>query len=144
MLIQDLMSSPVVSLLVHQTVPLAREIMAFRHIRHVPVVDACRRVVGLVTHRDLVRWADIAAEMRREGRDDLRVEAMMTRDVYVVHAAMAAAAVGRTLLKRKYGCAPVVDDDGRVVGIVTETDFLRIAIDALEARVTVRPVQLSA
>ena len=131
MLVKDLMSSPVVSLLEEQTLPLAREIMAFKHIRHIPVVDLDNRLVGLVTHRDLVRWAALAAELRREGRADLRVGDMMTRDVYTVNPLAHASAVGRTLLQRKYGCAPVVDEHDHLVGIITDSDYLRIAISAV-------------
>lgn len=135
MLVKDLMSSPVVSLLVDQTVPLACEIMAFKHIRHLPVVDARNHLVGLVTHRDLVRWTDLAAELRREGRDAVRVEDMMTRDIYTAYPWMRASVVGRKMLECKYGCAPVIDEHDRLVGIVTDSDFLRVALDAIEAPV---------
>jgi CBS domain-containing protein len=132
MLVKDLMSSPVVSLLADQTVPLAHEIMLFRHIRHLPVVDAHGHLVGLVTHRDLVRWADMAAELRREGRDELRAEQIMTRDVWTVDKFTPATSAARMMLERKYGCVPVIAEDGQLVGILTESDFLRVAIDALE------------
>jgi CBS domain-containing membrane protein len=132
MRIKHLMSSPVVSLLAEQTIPLARDIMQFKHVRHLPVVDARGRLVGLVSHRDLLRWADTAAQLRHEQRDDLRVDQIMTRDVWSVDPEMFAASAGRVMLERKYGCAPVTDEHGRLVGIVTESDFLRIAIDAIE------------
>ena len=133
MFVKDLMSSPVVSLLADQTVPLACEIMAFKHIRHLPVVDGHNRLVGLVTHRDLMRWTDLAAELRHEGRDALRVEDMMTRDVYTAYPWMRAAAIGRRMLESKYGCAPVIDEHDRLVGIITASDFMRVALDAIEA-----------
>jgi CBS domain-containing protein len=132
MLVEDLMTAPVVSLLADQPVPLAGDIMRFKHIRHLPVVDTEGHVVGLVSHRDLLRWADLAAELRRERRDDLRVDQMMTRGVWTVRQDMPAADVGRTMLDRKLGCAPVVDADGRIVGIVTDSDFLRVAVAAIE------------
>jgi len=133
MLIQDLMSTPVVSLLADQTLPLARDIMQFRYVRHLPVVDSRGRVVGLVTHRDLLRWANTTAELRREEREELRVDQVMTRHVWTVPRDASAAEVGRVMLERQLGCAPVVDAAGRLVGIVTESDFLRLAIDALDA-----------
>jgi CBS-domain-containing membrane protein len=132
MLVKHLMSSPVVSLLADQTVPLAHEIMLFRHIRHLPVVDARGGLVGLVTHRDLVRWGEMTAELRREGREKLRVEQIMTRDVWTVNMFTHAASAARIMLERKYGCAPVVAENHHLVGILTESDFLRVAIDALE------------
>jgi CBS domain-containing membrane protein len=125
MLIQDLMSSPVVALLADQTLPLARDIMRFRHVRHLPVVDAAGRLVGLVSHRDLLRWVSTAGE--------LRMDQVMTRDVWTVRPEMPAAEVGRTLLERQLGCAPVVDAAGCLIGIVTESDFLQVAVAAIDA-----------
>lgn len=133
MRIADLMTSPVVSLLSDQTVPFAGELMSFRHVRHLPVVDRRQRVVGLVSHRDLLRWADTIAELRRAHRDDLRIDQIMTRDILTVGPDAAAADVGRMMLGRKIGCVPVVDACERLAGIVTASDFLRIAVDAIEA-----------
>jgi CBS domain-containing membrane protein len=132
MRVENLMSSPVVSLLSDQTLPFASEIMSFRHIRHLPVVDRLRRVVGLISHRDLLKWADTMAELRREHRDDLLVEQVMTRDVWTVGPDTAAADAGRVMLECKIGCAPVVDACGFLIGIVTASDFLRIAVDAID------------
>jgi CBS-domain-containing membrane protein len=133
MRVADLMSSPVVSLLSDQTLPHARELMQFKHVRHLPVVDGSEHLVGLVSHRDLLRWADIAAELTRERRDTLRIEQIMTRDVWSVRPEMLAATVGHVMLDRQYGCAPVVDEWNRLLGIVTASDFLRLAVDALDA-----------
>jgi CBS domain-containing protein len=36
------------------------------------------------------------------------------------------------MLQHKFGCLPVVEDDGRLVGIVTEADFVRFAADVVE------------
>jgi CBS domain-containing protein len=132
MLVQDLMSSPVFSLLVDQPAPLANEIMLFKHIRHLPVVDAHGDVVGLVTHRDLVQYLAMAQ------RHDTRIAQVMTRTVWTVPPLMDAAIVGRLMLEHKYGCAPVVDDH-RLVGIVTASDFMRVAVVALASP----PLQLA-
>ena len=127
MRVQDLMSSPVFSLLVDQPAPLANEIMLFKHIRHLPVVDVHGHVVGLVTHRDLVQYLAMAQ------RHDTRIEQVMTRAVWTVRPLMDAATVGLLMFEHKYGCAPVVDDNQQLVGIVTASDFMRVAIAALAA-----------
>ena len=136
-LVKHLMTSPVVSLFSEQTLPLAEDIMSFKHIRHLPVTDANRRVVGLVSHRDLLRaqissLAGLTIEQRRARQDEVHVRELMIRDVWTVTPETLASVAGRTLLDHRFGCLPVTGDEGVLVGIVTERDFLRFAIKAIE------------
>ena len=55
----------------------------------------------------------------------------MTIDVWRVHPDTRASIAGQTLLDHRFGCLPVVDDTGVLVGIITERDFLRFAIRTL-------------
>jgi CBS domain-containing protein len=57
---------------------------------------------------------------------------LMHRDVVTVPLDLAVAQAARILLENKYGCLPVVDDSGLLVGIVTEADFLRLTVQLLE------------
>jgi CBS domain-containing protein len=134
MQVQHLMSTPVLSLLADQHLPLARELMQFKEVRHLPVVDREGKLVGLVSRHDLARWA---GEPRR---DELRVEQVMTREVCAVGPETPAATAGRVMLERKYGCVPVIDAHRKLVGIVTESDFMRLAIDAIDAIATAPPL----
>src|SRR5690349_14785958 len=111
-LVKHLMKSPVVSLFAEQTVPLAEDIMRFKHIRHLPVIDDEGHLVGLVSHRDLLRAR----------KPDLRVCDLMTRDVWTVTPDTLASVAGSTLGDHRFGCLPVVDARNVVVGIVTEHD----------------------
>jgi CBS domain-containing membrane protein len=120
-LVKHLMKSPVVSLFAEQTVPLAEDIMRFKHIRHLPVIDDEGHLVGLVSHRDLLRAR----------KPDLRVRDLMTRDVWTVTPDTLASVAGRTLGDHRFGCLPVVDARHVVVGIVTEHDFLTFATKAI-------------
>ena len=119
--VKHLMKSPVITFFAEQTLPLAGDVMKLKHLRHLPVIDDDRRLVGLVSHRDLLR-----------ARDQVRVSDIMTRDVWTVEPDTLASVAGQTLLDHKYGCLPVVDPDRRLVGIITERDFLRFAIKAIE------------
>jgi CBS domain-containing protein len=56
----------------------------------------------------------------------------MVTDVWTIHPEVNASIAAATLLDHKFGCLPVVDDDGVLVGIVTEHDFLRFATKVLE------------
>jgi CBS domain-containing protein len=130
------MSAPVISLFVEQTLPLADDIMAFKHLRHLPIVDEERRIVGLVSHRDILRAqissrSGLTKPQIRARQEDVRVADIMTRDVWTVTPETLASAAGRTLLDHRFGCLPVVEGQC-LVGIVTERDFLRFAIRTIE------------
>jgi CBS domain-containing protein len=99
-------------------------------IRHLPVVDRELRLVGLVTHRDLLGHAPSDLD---EPREDERVAALARvhiGDIMETHLSTSSpdeplAAAGRRMLEGKIGCLPVVAGDGRLVGILTESDFVR-------------------
>lgn len=124
LLVRQLMTDDVVTLFEEQTLPLANDIMKLRHIRHLPVIDDHRRLVGLVTHRDVIAAHDA----------DIQVAEMMNRDLWTVHPSTTALRAAELLRDHRFGCLPVVDDDGRLVGIITEADFLGFAIHELSAR----------
>jgi CBS domain-containing membrane protein len=136
-LVKHIMTSPVIGLFAEQTLPLAEDIMTLKHLRHLPVLDDSGRLLGLVSHRDLLRakistLTGLTEAQRRARQEDVRIRALMTRDVWTVRPDTLASIAGRTLLDHKFGCLPVIGDTDLVVGIITERDFLRFAIKALE------------
>jgi CBS domain-containing membrane protein len=138
-LVRDLMTAPVVTLFAEQTLPLADDIMRFKHLRHLPVIDDARRLVGLVSHRDILRaqisgLVGFTAEERRARQDHVRISQIMTRDVWTTTPDASASSAGALLLDHAFGCLPVVDRDGALIGIVTERDFLRFAVGVVAAR----------
>lgn len=108
----------------------ARETMDEAGVRHMPVVDAQGRLVGIVSDRDVHRAIDLmrTAEGRR-GQGS--IGDVMHRDVRTVRPGDSAAEAAALMIERKIGALPVVDEDERLVGIVTETDFLVVAQQAL-------------
>ena len=130
------MSAPVVTFFEEQNVPLAEDVMRFKHLRHLPVIDDERHLVGLVSHRDLLRaqistMTGLTDDQRRAREEDLLISSVMTRDIWTVTPDTLASVAGALLADHAFGCLPVVDDDHRLVGIITEHDFLRFAIKAL-------------
>lgn len=137
-LVKHLMTSPVVTFFAEQTLPLADEIMRLKHFRHLPVVDDAGHLVGLISHRDLLA-AEISTQtglgraQRLAIQEDVRVRDIMTAEIWTVGPEVRASTAAATLLDHRYGCLPVVEADGRLVGIVTERDFLKFAIKVLDA-----------
>jgi CBS-domain-containing membrane protein len=136
-LVSHIMSSPVVTFFAEQTLPLAEDVMRFKHVRHLPVVDEDNFLLGVVSHRDLLaaqpsRFAGLSRDECRARNADVRVDQIMQRDVWTVHHRTLASVAGATLFDHELGCLPVLGDDHRLVGIVTEHDYLRFAIKMLQ------------
>jgi CBS domain-containing membrane protein len=134
--VRDLMSSELTTLSPGQSLPLAERLMELGRFRHLPVVDGDVRLVGLVTHRDLLSAKISALDPRSDDeRSDeelsVPVSRIMQKDVWTVTGDTLAVNAARTLQDHHFGCLPVVDR-GRLVGIVTEADFLSLATEAVE------------
>ena len=106
-------------------------VMNWHHIRHVPVEDNLHRLVGLVTHRSLLRLlADNAAGKEQR---PVPVSEIMTTDLVTADPTMSTLDAIRLMRDRRVSCLPVVDKRTRLIGIVTERDFMSIAGQLLEA-----------
>ena len=101
-------------------------IMNERRFRHMLVAEDAVRLVGLVTQRDLLVAAR-TSERRIDFDDDRPVSEVMNRDVDTVLPECCAAEAARHMLRTKRSCLPVVDEEGVLVGILTEADYLRLA-----------------
>jgi len=99
-------------------IDLAASLMDWRHIRHVPVEDDQGRLVGLVTHRNLLRL--LSAGPRNE---NVSVRDVMVPNPVTVSPTTPTLDAIQQMRERKIGCLPVVDAD-QLVGIVTSYDFL--------------------
>jgi CBS domain-containing protein/gamma-glutamylcysteine synthetase len=102
-------------------IDLAASVMDWRHIRHVPVEDAEGRLVGLVTHRGLLR---IMSNTNRFGADGpITVREIMVTNPLTVSPSTTSLEAIEIMRRSRVGCLPVVEGD-RLVGIVTSYDFL--------------------
>jgi CBS domain-containing protein len=124
----DLMTRELVTLREGDGLEVADALIESGHIRHLPVV-ANRKLVGLLTHRDLLRHC-----RRRDPYSGSPILAgeVMRREVVTVRPETSARAAIRLMLDRKLGCLPVTTEDGTLVGIVTEADLLKVADARLE------------
>jgi len=105
--------------------------MGLGRIRHLPVLDENGQMAGIVTQRDLFRGALAKAlgygeRAQRQLMDTLVVKEVMTSDVITTTPDTPLAEAARVLIERKIGCLPVVEG-GRLVGIITEEDFVALA-----------------
>ena len=102
-------------------VDLAASLMDWRHIRHVPVEDEHGHLVGLVTHRGLLRL--LSRGSNASDGSSLTVREIMKPNPTSVSSTTPTLEAIEIMRSSKIGCLPVVDDD-QLVGIVTSYDFL--------------------
>jgi CBS domain-containing protein len=103
------------------------------------VIDGDEHLIGLVTHRKLlaawVSHGDPKHERPRDIAREIPVDMLMETNVLTVSPDTPAAEAARLIEARKIGCLPVVAA-GKLVGIVTEADFVRYARKHLESHET--------
>ena len=112
-------------------VDLAASVMDWRHVRHVPVEDKDGRLVGLVTHRGLLRMmsngigrSELNAGPGAAGaRPPVTVSEIMIHDPITVSSSTSSLEAIELMRRHRIGCLPVVEGD-ELVGIVTSYDFL--------------------
>jgi CBS domain-containing protein len=102
--------------------------MQQHHVRHLPVIDGDDRLIGMLADRDIRtavgdpdRWMDDVTP----GLEELRVSSAMSSPAVTVPLDSAVGDVARCLVELEVGALPVVDQDGRLVGIVSYIDILR-------------------
>jgi CBS domain-containing membrane protein len=133
--------TPVVEVLqLGDTLDLAARHMKLGRIRHLPVVDGGQNLIGLITHRKLISaWlghGDPGHEKPHQIDREIPVEMIMETDVVTAWPGAPISEIAAIMETRKIGCV-VVLEEGKVVGIVTEADFVKLArrmFERLEAR----------
>ena len=130
--VSEVMQREVVTVHEGDHLDLADDIMRLGRIRHLPVLNG-DRLVGVVSSRDLLA-ASLSTSFgfdeayRRDFIRTLDVDEVMTRDVETAHPTDPVEDAARRMLRRKFGCLPVVDDDGKLVGLLCESDLVRAAL----------------
>jgi len=104
----------------------AFKIMQDKNLHHIPVVSETNAVVGILTRRDL----KVASMHFKEASVD--VSEVMHGPVNTITPGEPLAEAARQMIDNRIGGLPVVDSNGQLVGILTETDLLRALIDQLE------------
>jgi citrate synthase len=118
----DIMSRPVVTARPAETLAESAARMRDRRVGSVVVVDADERAIGILTERDMIRIAAAGADA-----STAKVSEWMTADPYTVGPDVEARTAFATLSEHGYRHIPVVDQ-GRLVGIVSMRDLMRIAM----------------
>jgi CBS domain-containing protein len=136
MKVEDLMSKDVMTIRPHETANEAARLMWECDCGAVPVVDENRRVVGIVTDRDIC----MAAYTQGRPLYHIQVEAAMTRDPRTCSPDDPIDAAEAIMQQSQVRRLPVVDDYNTIVGILSLNDIaVRARRDVISRRKTIDP-----
>ena len=122
-----------VKLTEHDTLGTAATLMAEKHIHHIPIVDANDGLVGLISHRDVLAASSSTLNKQPADNSGIELGSIMTSPVVSIPPETGTLKAAQYIHKSRHGCLPVVDD-GSLIGIITEYDFVEVAISLLERR----------
>jgi acetoin utilization protein AcuB len=126
--VADVMTRKTVTLSPHHGLAEAVSLMADRHFRHIVVVDTGGQVLGVISDRDILRT--LARTSNWQTKD---VSQIMTRDPVTVERETPLSAAVAKMVAKRINCLPVLDDEGKVCGILTSTDLLKAYQKLLES-----------
>ena len=132
--VRDVMQKSIVTISASETLSTVEDIMTLGQVRHIPVVQA-GRLVGVVSHRDLLRasLSNLSSHRDDERRLFLHVveiARVMATPPIVVSPDVTVGEAALIMAERKIGCLPVLEAD-ELVGMITETDILHLVAGIL-------------
>ena len=138
--IEAIMSTNLITVSPSATLAEARSLMHDNRIHHIPVLEG-ERLVGLITLTNVLAATDsfLRDDNSRIHATEIGIKDAMVTDVATVDINASLRHAALFLEKHKIGCLPVLDDE-KLVGIITDTDFVAVAINLLEQLEESEPV----
>lgn len=136
MLVKDFMTPVVITVKEDQSMLEARELMRGKDLRSLPVVDDIKRIRGIITAEDVGKASPSEGSTlsRYEANyllGRLKVRDVMSRSVVTVNADDSIEYVAYNLYKTKVNALPVVDDVGKLCGIISQNDVFRAFVEIM-------------
>ena len=139
MLLKEIMTQDPVTLNIDDSFCKVAQIFQEKDIRHLPIVNSQGLILGIISQRDLNR---IASPQKGPNGEYLYDPAELTKYVLKQHVIQKVFSLSpedtlekavAIMAEKKLGCMPITDPDGRVIGIVTVTDLLKLFLQTLRA-----------
>jgi acetoin utilization protein AcuB len=134
MLIKDWMTKDVVTVTPDTSMLDASKILKNKDIRRLPVVDESGKLVGIVSDRDIKEASPSKATSLDVHElyyllSEIKIKDIMTPDPYIVKVDDTVEKAAAKMLDKRIGGLPVVDDDYKVIGIITDTDIFKVLVN---------------
>ncbi|MBG3879031.1 CBS domain-containing protein [Desulfovibrio oxamicus] len=133
MLIREWMTKDVITITPDTSMMKASKILKENRIRRLPVVDAEGRLIGIVSDRDIKEASPSKATTLDMHElyyllSEIKVKDIMTRDPFTVRADDTVETVALNMIEKRIGGLPVIDDAGKLVGIISDSDVFKVLI----------------
>ena len=129
----QIMTSPVVTVFPDTTIADAWALFRERRFRHVPVVTGRGKIYGIISDRDLLRYAATTGKVPPYSKNmpeaSISIESLTKTRVITSSQGTEIRQIARMLFEQRIGAMPVVSDSGIVEGIITRSDILRTLVN---------------
>ncbi len=136
-LVREVMSQPTIAILWSATILEAAAVMETNRVRRLPVIDENQVVIGIISQGDVREATSVfhTASPYAPDQDEvlLCVDEVMASEVKAVGPDDSLMTVVQLMMEHKIGGVPVLDEQGRALGIVTESDIFRLLIQSWQA-----------
>ncbi|HSR70558.1 MAG TPA: glutamate-cysteine ligase family protein [Acidobacteriota bacterium] len=129
MRVEQFMTTDLFTVTEEDTLDLVIQLMNWQRIRHIPVEDHQHNLVGLISYRSLLKYFGEHVTADRNDKA-VSVTRIMKTEPLAVPPETSTVEAMRIMHENGIGCLPVVKNE-RLVGVVTERDFMNIARDLL-------------
>lgn len=131
--VSDVMTHDVATVQLNDKLAVADDVMRLGRIRHMPVVDEDGELAGIVSQRDLFHNALLqtlgyGTRAKQQAMDLCTVKDAMVSQVITIAPDALLSEAARMMVEKKIGSIVVVDD-GKIAGILTESDFVKLALE---------------
>lgn len=142
--LSEVMTTKVLTLTAEHSLADARHLMVDNQIRHIPIVNSQNELIGLISQRDVLAAEESSVKAIEQEQRLAREKAILIKDFYKTelatispHVALHQAAL--FMQKHKIGCLPVTEGN-KLLGVITESDFVNIAINLMEMMNASEPI----
>lgn len=135
--VADLMTADPLSVKRAATLKEAHDLMREKNIRHIPVIEDNGELVGMLTQKVMIAAVMSllakygASALERKEKQQLVAELMLT-DFATVTPEQSLQQVASFFVQNRHGCLPVVNSQNKLLGILTSSDFVRLAAELLQ------------
>jgi len=130
--IKDVMVTKLITIGIDAPFSQVWDIFSNQRIRHLPVINQDKRLKGLITQRDFYRIIpprkdieDSGSFYLKEDLDKFILQKVMIDNVATLFPQDTLGTAINMMVQKKYGCIPIIDEKGILVGILTQTDALK-------------------
>ncbi len=131
--VETIMTPDPIRLSPEDTLGTAHDVMNEKHIHHIPIVEQDGSLVGLISHRDILAASGSVLRNKPSDNSETKLKDIMTTPVVSIPPETGTLKAAQYIHSSRHGCLPIVDE-GNLIGIITEYDFVEVAINLLERR----------